>query len=164
MTTCSCVEGKTFIPEESATKAIIALPGVTAVSEVLEENVLLLYDEKQHLATIKGVDESFVDVSGLDSMIYDGEMKLKDANRPYAVVGQGVAYSLRIGLNFIDPLLYIPLTEKQKSMITQMKEYWPDTMLRFSIKEETFLKNNKREMLNEYLKNFLAGEISPAYY
>ncbi len=118
----SAVEGKTFIPDDAVTNAIIALPGVIAVSEVLEENVLLLYGDKQHIATIKGVDESFEAVSGLDSMIYDGEMKLKDGNRPYAVVGQGVAYSLRIGLNFVDPLFVYTIDRKAKINMSQPEE------------------------------------------
>ena len=118
----SSAEGKTFIPGESVTDAIKALPGVTALSEVLEENVLLLYGDKQHIATIKGVDESFIEVSGIDSMIYDGEMKLKDSNRPYAVVGQGVAYSLRIGLNFVDPLFVYTIDRKAKINMAQPEE------------------------------------------
>ena len=118
----SVAEGKTFVPGDSVTDAIFALPGVTAVSEVLEENVLLLYGDKQHIAIIKGVDESFEAVSGIDSMIYDGEMKLKDHNRPYAVVGQGIAYSLRIGLNFIDPLFVYTIDRKAKINMSQPEE------------------------------------------
>ena len=97
----SSVEGKTFSPDQATLQNIRSIPGVSGVSEVLEENVLLLYNERQHIATVKGVDDAFTNVSGLDSMIYDGEMKLKDQNRAYAVVGQGVAYSLGIGLSLI---------------------------------------------------------------
>jgi len=118
----SAVEGKTFVPGESVTDAIIALPGVTAVSEVMEENVLLLYGDKQHIATIKGVDDSFEEVSGLDSMIYDGEMKLKDRNRPYAVVGRGIAYSLRIGLSFVDPIFVYTIDRKAQINMSQPEE------------------------------------------
>jgi len=118
----SAVEGKTFIPGKSVTNSLKELPGVSAVSEVLEENVLLLYGDKQHIATIKGVDDSFEEVSGLDSMIYDGEMKLKDTNRPYAVVGQGIAYSLRIGLSFIDPLFVYTIDRKAQINMAQPEE------------------------------------------
>ena len=93
-----------------------------AVSEVLEENVLLLYGDKQHIATIKGVDESYEEVSGLDSMIYEGSMKLKDQSRSYAVVGQGVAYHLRIGLNFINPLFVYTIDRKSRINMAQPEE------------------------------------------
>ena len=117
----SVVEGKTFSPGELPSK-LRELPGVEAVSEVLEENVLLLYGDKQHIATIKGVDEFYSEVSGLDSMIYDGSMKLQDNNRSYAVVGQGVAYHLRIGLNFINPLFVYTIDRKARINMAQPEE------------------------------------------
>jgi lipoprotein-releasing system permease protein len=118
----SAAEGKTFIPDPLVTGKIRALPGVSALSEVLEENVLLLYGEKQHIATIKGVDDYFQAVTGIDSMIYDGSMKLKDENRSYAVVGQGVAYSLRIGLNFITPMFVYSIDRKSRFNMAQPEQ------------------------------------------
>ena len=114
--------GKTFAPDPVTMQELRSTPGVVAVSEVLEENVLLLYDERQHIATIKGVDDAFNDVSGLDSMVYDGEMKLKDRNRPYAVVGQGVANSLGIGLNFINPLFVYTIDRTSRINMAQPEE------------------------------------------
>jgi lipoprotein-releasing system permease protein len=118
----SAVEGKTFVPRPGLTDRLKGLPGVAAVSEVLEENVLLLYGDKQHIGTIKGVDASFREVSGLDSMIYDGTMKLDDGNRAYAVVGQGVAYNLRIGLSFIDPLFIYTIDRKSRLNMARPEE------------------------------------------
>ena len=118
----SSIEGKTFTPDPATTQAILSLPGVSALSEVMEENVLLLYNDRQHIATIKGVDDAFRDVSGLDSMIFDGEMKLKDQNRPYAVVGHGVAISLGIGLSFIDPLFIYTIDRTARINMSQPEE------------------------------------------
>ena len=118
----SATEGKTFVPDPALTQSIGELPGVLALSEVLEENVLLLYGDRQHIATIKGVDEVFQNVTGLDSMVYEGEMKLKDRNRAYAVVGQGVGYSLGIGLHFIDPLYVYTIDRKAKINMSQPEE------------------------------------------
>ena len=116
------VEGKTFVPGEGMKDSILSIPGVEAISEVLEENVLLLYGEKQHIGIMKGVDGSFREVSGLDSMVYDGDMKLQDKGRSYAVVGQGVAYSLRIGLNFINPLYIYTIDRKSRFNMAQPEE------------------------------------------
>jgi len=118
----SAVEGKTFTPATETTAELRDLPGVAAFSEVVEENVLLVYGDKQHIATVKGVDENFRNVTGIDSMIYDGTMKLKDRNRPYAVVGQGVAYSLNIGLSFIDPLFVYTIDRKSRINMAQPEE------------------------------------------
>jgi len=118
----SSAEGKTFLPTAAVLSNLRDIPGVEAVSEVLEENVLLLYGEKQHIATIKGVDDHFQDVTGLDSMVYDGSMKLTDENRPYAVVGQGVAYNLSIGLSFIDPLFVYTIDRTSRFNMAQPEE------------------------------------------
>ena len=118
----SVAEGKTFTPDPMVTRKIRELPGVEAMAEVLEENVLLLYGDNQHIGTIKGVDDSFKAVTGLDSMVYDGSMKLKEKNRYYAVVGQGVAYSLRIGLSFIDPLFVYTIDRKSRFNMAQPEE------------------------------------------
>jgi lipoprotein-releasing system permease protein len=104
----TAARGKVFTPDENL-DMVKELPGVLHYSEILEENGLLKYGERQHIATIKGADESFIKVTGIDSMVYDGEMILKDKSRSYAVIGQGVAYSLQVGLNFINPLfVYMP--------------------------------------------------------
>lgn len=104
----TALKGKVFIPDESFNE-IRTLPGVAHYSEVLEENALLKYDERQHIATIKGADESFIEVTGIDSMVYEGKMVLRDQQRSFAVIGQGVAYSLQVGLHFTNPLfVYMP--------------------------------------------------------
>src|SRR6056297_708397 len=85
----TATRGKVFSPDERF-QQIREMEGVQYYAEVLEENALLKYDERQHIATIKGVDESFINVTGIDSMVYEGDMVLKDNKRSYAVVGQGV--------------------------------------------------------------------------
>lgn len=104
----TAAKGKVFLPDEKFDQ-IAVLPGVLYYSEILEENALLKYGERQHIATVKGADESYIHVTGIDSMVYDGKMILKENSRSYAVVGQGVAFNLQIGLNFINPLfVYMP--------------------------------------------------------
>lgn len=101
----SLTEGKTFSPTTPEFEEVKNLGGVQYFSEVLEENVLLRYAERQYIATLKGVDDKYEEVTGIDTMIVEGDFKLMDTNdRPYVVVGQGVAYYLGIGLNFLNPL------------------------------------------------------------
>jgi len=103
------VEGKVFDPDSAGKARLLEIPGIQDISEVLEENALLRYDERQYIATMKGVDDRFSHISGIDSMMVDGDFVLEQEGRPYAVIGQGVAYSLRVGLNFINPLvIYVP--------------------------------------------------------
>ncbi len=101
----SLSEGKTFSPSTLEFKKVKNLGGVQYFSGVLEENVLLRYADRQYIATLKGVDDKYEEVTGIDTMIVEGDFKLMDTNhRPYVVVGQGVAYYLGIGLNFLNPL------------------------------------------------------------
>lgn len=102
-------EGKVFHPSDANVDRILEIPGVMAVSEVLEENALVRYDERQYIATLKGVDNNYVNVNGIDTMIVDGDFILYKKNIPMAVVGQGIAWFLKVGLTFTNPLvIYMP--------------------------------------------------------
>jgi len=105
----SAVEGKTFDKNDSIIQQIKTMDGVVSWSEVIEENALIRYDDKQYIATIKGVDSNFTNVSDVKKMVVEGEYMLHDNYQPYAVVGMGVAYFLSVGLSFVHPLvLYVP--------------------------------------------------------
>lgn len=103
-------EGKVFIPGDSHMEQIKGTPDIAAWSQVLEENALLTYEERQYIATVKGVEESYSNITGLDSVMWDGEFILRsETGRSYAVVGQGVANYLGIGLHFLSPInIYVP--------------------------------------------------------
>ncbi len=132
-------EGKTFDPGRYPFEKIRNHPSVEYYSEVLEENALLRYGDRQHIATVKGVDEQFRYVTGIDSMMVDGEYALWDKDRPKAVVGLGVAYQLAIGLNFLNPInIYIIKRQGNVSMSPERaisrKFIFPSGM--FSIEQE----------------------------
>ncbi|MCK4920565.1 MAG: ABC transporter permease, partial [Bacteroidales bacterium] len=113
----SIIEGKTFLPEEANKSKIFEIDGVETVSEIFEETALIRYDEHQFIAILKGVDENYASITGVDTMMREGIFMLEKNNKPLAVVGQGVAYSLRIGLNFIQPLIfYVPKRTGEISM------------------------------------------------
>ena len=97
-------EGKTFSPSAPGFSEIRNHRNVLNFSEVLEENVLLRYGDRQYIATMKGVDDEFANVTGIDTMIIEGSFSLMEKNRPLAVIGQGVAYYLGVGLTFINPI------------------------------------------------------------
>jgi lipoprotein-releasing system permease protein len=111
------VEGKTFVPDSVLFNKVKNHQSVLHYSEVVEENALLRYGEKQYIANIKGVDTGYSQITGIDTMMMEGEFSLMKNNRPYAVVGQGVAYYLGIGLHFIDPIMiYVPRRTSEVSL------------------------------------------------
>lgn len=102
-------KGKTFIPDSSFEK-IKKLKGVAHYTQVLQENALLKYDDKQVIATIKGVSDDFVKMTRLDTVIREGEFILRQDSIDYAVLGYGIAKRLNISLtDFMNPLeIYVP--------------------------------------------------------
>lgn len=106
----TAAEGKTFQADPAKLALLAKVEGVSCYSLALEENALLKYGERQYIATIKGVDENYACVTGIDSTLWDGEFLLKsDKERPFAVPGIGIARYLGLNINFITPLnIYVP--------------------------------------------------------
>ncbi len=106
----TAVEGKSFKADSTELRLLSEVNGVDVYSLTLEENALLRYDDRQFLATIKGVDERYDEVTGIGDAIWDGEYILRsETGRPYCVPGIGVAQYLGMRLNFINPLfIYVP--------------------------------------------------------
>ena len=103
------VQGKTFPDTLPSLARVRALPEVQYVSGVIEEMALLQYGERQFIATVKGVEDDYTKMSGIDTMIVDGRFVLHQKGSPMAVVGQGIANNLGIGLHFITPIkVYVP--------------------------------------------------------
>ncbi len=102
-------EGKSFDANNQAFDEIRKMKDVQYFAEVIEDNALLRYENRQVLATIKGVSDDYSKMTGLDTMIVDGKFKLKEGNEQYAVIGQGVAYFLSLGVKLLNPInIYVP--------------------------------------------------------
>jgi lipoprotein-releasing system permease protein len=113
------VEGKTFPDTLQELSAVRNHPSVAVFSEVLEENALFKYRNKQHIGTIKGVSRNYSDQTGLDSMVIDGTFQLWRGSQPLAIMGQGVAYYLNANLAHFDPLeVYMPRRGRQATITT----------------------------------------------
>ncbi len=98
--------GKTFIPDPEKLRELKNDPGVLAFSQTIEENVLVRYGDQQEIAMMKGVDTEYQHITGIDTMMFDGQFRLWMNDMPQAVVGVGVAGKLRVGLSFITPLYF----------------------------------------------------------
>lgn len=87
-------EGKTFVPDAANTAALRQIQGVAHYTEIVEGNALLKYNEKQCIATIKGVGNEFEQMSGFDTLMRQGNFNLA---RNQVVMGQGIGYILQAG-------------------------------------------------------------------
>ncbi len=101
-------EGKRFDPQ-TVTNALLSNNNIFAFSEVIEENALLKYGERQFIATVKGVPPQFAEVTGINDLMLFGDFMLNDRGVFYAVPGQGVAAQLGIGYDLSSPIhIYVP--------------------------------------------------------
>ena len=88
--------GKSFDFTEDLKVAISGLDQVTYITDVIEDNALIKYNNAQRIATVKGVSQNFIDEGRLDNYLVFGDLKLKEGNVNYAIVGRGVQYDLSI--------------------------------------------------------------------
>ena len=101
--------GKTFDVNSQELNNVRKLKSIAYFTEVVEENALLRFKDKQMPATIKGVSDDFEKMTRIDSIMYDGKFILNDGAFERAVPGVGVASILGLGAHFIDPLyIYAP--------------------------------------------------------
>lgn len=102
-------QGKTFDVNSKEFKELRKNKSVAYFSEVVEENALLRFKDKQMPAVVKGVSDDFEQMTRIDSIMYDGNFILYDGAFQRAVPGVGVAGILGLGAHFIDPLyIYAP--------------------------------------------------------
>ena len=105
----TAARGKFFDPSEHRFEEIKNLPGVVHYAEVIEEVALLKYNNQQYVATLKGVPSNYSNYTNIDTLIIDGSFMLENDNVNYAIVGQGIAYNLGLGLSFVDPIrVFVP--------------------------------------------------------
>jgi len=102
-------QGKTFDVNTPEFERVRKLKSVAVFTEIVEENALLRFKDKQMPATVKGVSDNFSSLTCIDSIILDGKFQLYDGAFERAVPGVGVAGILGLGAHFIDPLdIYAP--------------------------------------------------------
>lgn len=106
----TATKGKTFDTSTFPKAKILSLEEISHFSYSVEETALLKYRNKQCVATVKGVENDFLAMSGIDSLITEGELIIKKNTQPYAILGYGLSYylSLFVNNNF-DPIkIYAP--------------------------------------------------------
>lgn len=101
-------QGKVFSQQDSRIQQIIHMPEVETAMPTIEENAMVQYKDKQLMVTIKGVDDTFTQITQIDSILYGRQVfLLQEEGVEYGILGMGVASALGTGLQFVDPLLVI---------------------------------------------------------
>ena len=101
-------KGKSIFFSDDEKRKLDKIEGVAFFSEVIEERVIIKSENKNLLATLKGVDSSFLDVTNVDLMVTSGSWISPDSND--VVSGWGISNNLSFGiLDYRKALaLYVP--------------------------------------------------------
>lgn len=111
-------KGKTFDNASLDLSAIRSLKGVAYATYTLEENGLVKYNDKQFIATIKGVDDTLIRRTGIATSVVSGTDKVQEGSRISALIGSGIAYSLGVRLEGDWSQLSIYMPDKNVTTLT----------------------------------------------
>jgi len=106
------ISGKSFFISPEQEKEIRKINGIKAFSNTIEERVLFLYDGKEVITYLKGIDSNYLKVNGAEKKLYTGQWL--EPNTPQVVMGYGVSSKLSLGaMSFNNPLeVYVPKAGK----------------------------------------------------
>ena len=112
------VKGKTVAADDPRLAQVRALPQVEVAMASLEDQALAVYQGRQAMVTIKGVEPSFEQLTHIDEILMgDGHFELRAASMFYGILGVRLAEQLGIGYTFVGPLnIYTPRREGQLNM------------------------------------------------
>lgn len=92
--TVTAQRGQTFAADAVDTAALRRIPGVGALSFVLEQSALLEHAGRQATATVRGVDDGYEAVFPLSDAVAAGEYRVRLGDLERLVAGQSMAYML----------------------------------------------------------------------
>ena len=130
--------GKTFVPDSVKLAELKTLPGVEIVSESLEEVAFFQYRESEDFGILKGVDDQYHQVTGIDSTIFEGLYRFREGERNLAVVGGGMRNKLQVNIDDPFELLQVFMAKRESAgdMGQQFKKRFAYPVGTFKIQQD----------------------------
>ena len=113
------VQGKTFEVDTLSMSKVKKIEGIIEVSGIIEDKVFLNYRDKNHVAYLKGVDPSYLNVIEKDSLLNSGRWFSEEFDE--VVIGGGVAQILGLGVYDYNDFLVLTVP-KRSSSNAQLKD------------------------------------------
>lgn len=109
------VSGKTAPADDPILTQIRQLPQVEVATETVEDMALAVYNGRQAMVTVKGVDDNFADLTHITEILYgDEQFQLHTANLQYGTPGLRLAQTLGTGTQWKGYMhIYAPQREGQ---------------------------------------------------
>lgn len=123
-------QGKTVSSDDPALTALRTADEVEVYTEVLEEQALIVGNDRQWVVNIKGVDDNFREQADLDNILYgDGEFVLHADVLEYGIMGIRLAQQLGLGARYDGALpIYAPRRGEQVNMANPMQSFTSDEL------------------------------------
>ena len=141
------VQGKTMAADNPGLTKIKALPQIEVAMETVEDQALAVYHGRQAMVTIKGVEDSFSQLTHINEILLgDGQFELHAADMFYGIPGIRLAEQLGTGFKYEEPLqIYAPRREGQLNMANPMDGLVADELYSpgvvFNVKQSRYDKN-----------------------
>ena len=123
----TALKGKSISISEEQQRKLLKLDGVFAQSKIIEERVLFMFDGKEEVAAIKGVDSIYSKVNDVKKTIFNG-LWLKP-NTYQVVVGYGISEKLSLGLFDFNNKLEVFVPKPGKGAIENPEEAFNKTSI-----------------------------------
>lgn len=125
------VEGKTVPADDPILTKISHFSEVDVATGTVEDMALAIYNGKQAMVTIKGVDDNFPQLTHITEILYgDGQFQLHTANLQYGTPGIRLAQTLGLGANWKGYLkIYAPQREGQLDMTDPQAGFVVDSLI-----------------------------------
>ena len=109
------VKGKTTNADAPELDRIRHLDFVDVATDVVEDQAIAVYGDRQRMVTVMGVDENFDQLTNISDILYgDGDFTLRVANLYFGVPGIRLAQDLGLGARWADYLkIYAPVRRGQ---------------------------------------------------
>lgn len=121
--------GKTIADADSVAKVASAIPGVAKVMPVVEDNALAIFADFSMPLRLKGVPKNYNELTGIDSVVVEGDFLLDDGVSRYAVMGVGPAVNLNARPGSLRMLqLYAPQRRGQVDLNDPMNAFTEDSV------------------------------------
>ena len=121
--------GKTINNADSIIDLVSAMPGVERAVPVIEDQALAIYAQMQMPVRLKGVPDDYNTMNGMDSIIVDGEWKLRDQVSRFAVAGAGPAVRLMVRPESLGMVrLYAPQRQGRVNLANPMGAFRQDSV------------------------------------
>lgn len=115
--------GKYMVADAEELEKVRAYKDIAVYTETVEDQALLMLNNRQVMATVKGVDDNFEELTHIDDILVgDGEFETSVDIIDYAVPGYMLLQQLGVTENFATPITVYAPTEGEEIDMTDPSE------------------------------------------